>query len=111
MKAFKKTSYSKSVADDYINKDLPVVYVTNVVETMYKYEDSHRTDSVSGYRYWFIQDGLNPFRVKFSEKLSEGLNAFDQVTFDELEGIEIKGNVYFRAKGVKLLNKKGKADE
>ncbi|WP_434716767.1 hypothetical protein [Lacticaseibacillus paracasei] len=111
MKAFKKAGYSKSVADDYIRQDLPVVFVTSLEETMYKYEDNHRTDQVTGHRYWFVQEGINPFQVKFPEKLSEGLNLFDELTFEELEGIEIRGNIYFRAQGVKPFKGKGKVVE
>ncbi|MGO3096117.1 MAG: hypothetical protein ACTIIY_08380 [Lacticaseibacillus paracasei] len=106
MRAFKKSGYSPEVAEDYIDSKKPVIFLSSFVEKQFKYEDNHRTNEVSGYKYWFVQEGLNPFSVKFSEELNEGLNLLDEVFFVELEGIEIRGNVYFRAKDVKSTKAK-----
>ncbi|MCP9309815.1 hypothetical protein [Lacticaseibacillus paracasei] len=108
MRAFKKSGYSREVADQYVDSNKPVTYVTSFAEKQYRYEDNRRTDEVSGYRYWFFQEGLNPFQVKFPKTLNEGLNPFDELNFDGLEGIEIRGNVYFRADDVKPA--KGKSN-
>lgn len=46
----------------------------------------------------------NPFRVKFLPEDKPDLTYFtlgDEVTFDHLEAIQIKTNVYFRAKAIK----------
>lgn len=106
MRAFKNSGYSNEIGEKYIDIFQPVIFLSSYVEKQYKYENNQRTETIDGYKYWFIQAGLNPFKVKFSKKLNEGLNLFDEISFEEFEGIEIRGNVYFRAKDVKSFKVK-----
>lgn len=101
MRAFHKSGYSKETAERYVDPSNPLNYLSSFVEKVYKYADGHRTNEISGFRYWFFQDGLNPFQIKFDKPLSEGLNPFDQVMIEGLQAVEIRGNVYFKAEGVK----------
>lgn len=39
--------------------------VASEVETQYNWVDNKRTDEVVGYKLYFVQEGVNPFAVKF----------------------------------------------
>lgn len=93
------SSYSEQTANDYINPKVPVKCATSTIETIFDYQDGKRTENVKGYRLWFVQEGLNPFTVKFETQpvLPEFLAL---VKFDNLQGIEIRNNVYFKADGI-----------
>ena len=74
------------------------------LETQYEYEDGKRTDTITGYQVWVATASHNPFRIKFLPEDKPNLTYFelgDEVVFDNLEAIQIKNNVYFRAKGIK----------
>lgn len=96
------THYSEATARKYIQPDIPVQCVTTFIETQYEYVDNQRTDTIRGYRVWFIQEGVNPFAVKFETKPT--LPPFlSMIEFENLQGIEIRTNVYFKADGMKVV--------
>lgn len=99
---FQKSQYSADVAHKYIKKDIAVHCVTTFIETQYEYVDNKRTDEVKGFKLWFIQEGLNPFVVKF-EKKPELPPFLSIIEFENLQGIEIRSNVYFKADGLKVV--------
>lgn len=94
--------YSEAVARKFINSSVSTKCVTTFIETQYEYVDKQRTDNIKGYKLWFIQEGLNPFTVKFAKKpaLPPFLSIVD---FENLQGIEIRSNVYFKADGLKVV--------
>ena len=95
-------SYSETTARKFITTETPVQCATSFIETQYEYVEKQRTDTIKGYKLWFVQNGLNPFSVKFDKK--PNLPAFlSIVEFDNLHGIEIRNNVYFKADGLKVI--------
>lgn len=94
--------YSEATARKFIQTDIPVQCVTTFIETQYEYVDNQRTDTIRGYRVWLIQEGLNPFAVKFEKKPT--LPSFlSVIEFENLQGIEIRTNVYFKADSMKVV--------
>ena len=94
--------YLESTAYENIRKDKPVQCVTSFIEVQYEYLDKQRTDNIKGYKLWFVQEGLNPFTVKFEKKPE--LPAFlSVVEFENSQGIEVRSNVFFKADGLKVV--------
>ena len=94
--------YLESTAYENIRKDKPEQCVTSFIEVQYEYLDKQRTDNIKGYKLWFVQEGLNPFTVKFEKKPE--LPAFlSVVEFENLQGIEVRSNVFFKADGLKVV--------
>ena len=65
-----------------------------------KKEDGKPTGEIIAYKATFVQEGLEPFQVKFEDKvkLPEFLRL---VEFDNLQAVEVRYNVYFKADGIK----------
>ncbi|MNW65729.1 hypothetical protein D3C74_441380 [compost metagenome] len=97
-----QNAYNEETARHYISDDKPIISVSSEVETQYNWIDGKRTDEVTGYKLYFVQEGVNPFAVKFVKKPS--LAPFlSEVKLDKFEAIEIRSNVYFRSEGVRLV--------
>ncbi|MFI3685662.1 hypothetical protein VBH15_11915 [Vagococcus fluvialis] len=98
---YKKGGYTEKVAREYIEENEAVYSVSIELEEQYKFVDKKRTDEITGYKAWFSQKGLPPFAVKFENKISlpEYLSI---VTFENLQGIEVNYNVYFKADNIKV---------
>lgn len=97
-----QSSYSQETTAKYIADDKPIYNVSSEVETQYNYIEKKRTDEVKGFKLYFSQEGVNPFAVKFAKMPS--LPPFlSEVKLDNLEAIEIRSNVYFRAEGVSVV--------
>lgn len=96
----RKGGYSADIAAAYINQSQSVHSLSVVLEPQHKWQNNEPTEETTGYRTWFNQKGLEPFQVKFDNqiKLPEYLA---KVEFDQLEACEVRGNVYFRAHGLK----------
>ncbi|AYJ44396.1 MULTISPECIES: hypothetical protein [Enterococcus] len=94
--------YSEATARKFIVTDVPTQCATSFIETQHEYVDKQRTDNIKGYKLWFVQKGLNPFSVKF-EKEPTLPSFLSMVEFDNLQGIEIRNNVYFKADGFKVI--------
>ncbi|MDH6363485.1 hypothetical protein M2139_000460 [Enterococcus sp. PF1-24] len=94
--------YSEATARKYIATDRPTQCTTSFIETQYEYVEKQRTENIRGYKLWFVQEGLNPFSVKF-EKEPVLPPFLSLVAFDNLQGIEIRNNVYFKADGLKVV--------
>lgn len=94
--------YSEATAQKFILPEKPIYCTTSFVETQYEYVDNQRTETIRGYKLWFVQEGLNPFSVKFETQPK--LPAFlSIIQFENLQGIEIRNNVYFKAAGFKVI--------
>ncbi len=96
---FRKSGYSDATASKYIALENPIYSLSTESEKQFKYVDGKRTDEVTGYRSWYTQEGLPPFMVKFEKdvKLPKYLSL---VKFENLQGIEIRYDVYFKADDV-----------
>ncbi|WP_088838703.1 hypothetical protein [Listeria sp. ILCC792] len=94
--------YSEATARKFIVADVPTQCTTSFIETQYEYVDKQRTENIKGYKLWFVQKGLNSFSVKF-EKEAILPPFLSLVEFDNLQGIEIRNNVYFKADGFKVI--------
>lgn len=97
-----QSSYSSETTAKYITDDKPIYSVSSEVETQYNYIEKKRTDEVKGYKLYFSQEGVNPFAVKF-EKMPTLPPFLSEVKLDNLEAIEIRSNVYFRAEGIRVV--------
>ncbi|MCT0017222.1 hypothetical protein EFE32_10395 [Lactococcus lactis subsp. lactis] len=86
--SFNQTNqYSEQTARKFVPTNIPVKCVTAHIETQFEYVDKQRTENIKGYKLWFVQEGNNPFTVKF----------------EQLQGIEIRSNVYFKAVNLKVV--------
>ena len=94
-----KNNYSETTVDKYLSDKTPIISVSAEIETQYKWSERKRTEEVTGYKLFFVQEGVNPFAVKFAEKpkLPKFLS---EVLLEKLEAIEIRSKVYFRAESV-----------
>lgn len=101
-KKFKKSGYSTKLAEEYIEKSNAIHSISTELEEQYKYEDSKRTDEITGYKAHFSQKDLPPFIVKFEKKI-ELPEYLSIVSFENLQAIEIGYNVYFKADDIKVI--------
>ena len=87
----KKSGYSATTAMEYVNPTKPIHSLSIELEPQQLFE---------AYKATFIQEGLEPFQVKFEDKvkLPEFLSL---VEFDNLQAVEVRYNVYFKADGIK----------
>ncbi|HHK2071886.1 TPA: hypothetical protein ACQLDR_001581 [Enterococcus faecalis] len=97
-----QSTYSSETTGKYIADDKPIYNVSSEVETQYNYIEKKRTDEVKGYKLYFSQEGVNPFAVKFV-KMPTLPPFLSEVKLDNLEAIEIRSNVYFRAEGIRVV--------
>lgn len=94
-----KNGYDATIVKKYLSDEKPIINVSSEIETQYKWIEGKRTEEVVGYRIYFSQEGVNPFAVKFEQKPK--LPRFlAEVTIEQLEAIEIRSKVYFRAESV-----------
>lgn len=96
--------YSKEVVEENLFIEKPIISLSKVAVPQYRWENSGRTNDIIGYKSWFIQEGTEPFEVKFETKPT--LPPFlAEVELENLEGCEVRGYVYFKAKGVYKVDK------
>ena len=96
----KKGGYSATTATEYVNPTKPIYSLSTELETQQLFEDGKPTGEIIAYKATFVQEGLEPFQVKFEDKvkLPEFLRL---VEFDNLQAVEVRYNVYFKADGIK----------
>ena len=82
-----KGGYSDTTANKYVKVNKPIHSVSTELE-------------IIAYKATFVQEGLEPFQIKFKDKikLPEFLSL---VEFDNLQAVEVRYNVYFKADGIK----------
>ena len=91
--------YSHDLATTYILNDKPVISLSTETEAQYVWNNGHRSNEISGYQAWFVQESVGVFKVKFENRpeLPQFLSA---VHFKNLEACQVRNNIYFRAKGI-----------
>ncbi|MCT3585941.1 hypothetical protein EFR95_06240 [Lactobacillus amylovorus] len=101
MKIKRKSGYSKDVATMYIPSDVSTYSLSTDLSKQVKWLDGKPTDEVTGYQSWFIAEGTEPFKVKFTNKV-ELPAMLTKVKLQDLEACEVGNNVYFKAKGIEV---------
>lgn len=95
--------YSREMADKALNGEQ--LYLVGLqLETQREYVNDEPTNNITGYQLWVATPSHNPFKVKFSVEEQPNLDGFsigDPISFDNLEAIQIRNNVYFRASKIK----------
>lgn len=96
----KKGGYSATTATEYVNPTKPIHSLSIELEPQQLFEDGKPTGEIIAYKATFIQEGLEPFQVKFEDKvkLPEFLSL---VEFENFEAVEVHYNIYFRATGIR----------
>lgn len=95
-------SYNEITSQKYISGNAPIISISSEIEVQYNWIEKKRTDKITGYKLYFVQEGVSPFPVKFTKK--PVLPPFlSEVKLDKLEAIEIRPNVYFRSIGIEVI--------
>lgn len=104
--AFKKktnSGYSASLAQEVLNGEN--LYLVGLeLEAQYEFIDGKPTQNLKGYQVWVATDNHNPFKVKFLPEDRPNLDGFsigDSLTFEGLEALEFRQNIYFKATRMK----------
>lgn len=95
-----KGGYSNTTANKYMKVDKAIHSVSTELEPQQLFEDGKPTGEIIAYKATFIQEGLEPFQVKFADKI-ELPKFLNLVQFDNLQACEVRYNVYFKADGIK----------
>lgn len=94
-----KNNYDEATAKKYLSEEKPIINVSSEIEIQRKWNGEKYTDETAAYRIYVVQEGVNPFAVKFEKKPK--LPPFlSEVTLEKLEAIEIRSKVYFRAESI-----------
>ncbi len=96
----KKGGYSATTAMEYVIPTKPIHSLSTEFEPQQLFEDGKPTGEIIAYKATFVQEGLEPFQVKFEDKvkLPEFLSLIE---FENLQAVEVRYNVYFKADGIK----------
>lgn len=106
----KKDGYSATTATEYVIPTKPIHSLSTELEPQQLFEDGKPTGEIIAYKATFVQEGLEPFQVK-----QEGLEPFQVkfedkvklpeflslIEFENLQAVEVRYNVYFKADGIK----------
>ncbi|MDN5440635.1 MULTISPECIES: hypothetical protein [Lactobacillales] len=96
----RQSGYSSMLADTIVSKNKPVHTISTELTPQQKFEDKKPTGEIIAYKSWFIQAGLPPFEVKFTDKIQ--LPPYlSVVEFINLQAVEVSYNVYFKADGLR----------
>lgn len=96
----KKDGYSATTTTEYVIPTKPIHSLSTELEPQQLFEDGKPTGEIIAYKATFVQEGLEPFQVKFEDKvkLPEFLSLIE---FENLQAVEVRYNVYFKADGIK----------
>lgn len=96
----RKGGYSTITANEYIDNKQGIYCLSTELEPQQLFEDGKPTGEIIAYKATFIQEGLEPFQVKFEEKIKLP-DFMSLIQFDNLQAVEVRYNVYFKADGIK----------
>ncbi|MGT2965565.1 hypothetical protein [Streptococcus acidominimus] len=99
----KKGGYNAATAAEYLSLEAPLCSLSTELEPRYEYVDGKSTGNIIAYSAWFVQEGNDPFKVKFENKikLPEFLST---VTLEDLEAVVVNYTVYFRANNMMQIS-------
>lgn len=92
--------YSTNTANEYIDNKQGIYCLSTELEPQQLFEDGKPTGEIIAYKATFIQEGLEPFQVKFEDKIKLP-DFMSLIQFDNLQAVEVRYNVYFKADGIK----------
>ncbi|MGT2666452.1 hypothetical protein ACVRYP_03890 [Streptococcus rifensis] len=95
-----KSGYTTTLADNIINQNQPIYSISTELEPQQRFKDGKPTGEIIAYKATFIQEGLEPFQVKFENKVKLP-DFLSLVEFDNLQAVEVRYNVYFKADSIK----------
>jgi len=98
-----KSGYSTEIAKQYVTEGKPIYFVSSFEEIQHKYVDGERTNEIAAYKYYFVQEGLNPFAIKFENEIIDMPSFLSKVSVIDLEAVEVRSNVYFKAKSIEVI--------
>lgn len=96
----RKGVYSTITANEYIDNKQGIYCLSTELEPQQLFEDGKPTGEIVAYKATFIQKGLEPFQVKFEDKIKLP-DFMSLIQFDNLQAVEVRYNVYFKADGIK----------
>jgi hypothetical protein len=96
----RKGGYSTITANEYIDNKQGIHCLSTELEPQQLFEDGKPTGEIIAYKATFIQEGLEPFQVKFEDKIKLP-DFMSLIQFDNLQAVEVRHNVYFKADGIK----------
>ena len=96
----RKGGYSTITANEYIDNKQGMYCLSTELEPQQLFEDGKPTGEIIAYKATFIQEGLEPFQVKFEDKIKLP-DFMSLIQFDNLQAVEVRYNVYFKADGIK----------
>lgn len=96
----RKGGYSTITANEYIDNKQGIYCLSTELEPQQLFEDGKPTGEIIAYKATFIQEGLEPFQVKFESKIKLP-DFMCLIQFDNLQAVEVRYNVYFKADGIK----------
>ncbi|VJF17527.1 FtsK/SpoIIIE family [Streptococcus pneumoniae] len=91
--------YSVATASQYVKPTKPIHSLSTELEPQQLFEDGKPTGEIIAYKATFIQEGLEPFQVKFEDKIKLP-DFISLIQFDNLQAVEVRYNVYFKADAV-----------
>lgn len=101
-----KSGYSSQLFQEIFGNEKTAIVLSPEPIIRMKYVDNKPTDEIDSYRYWFVIKGEQPFEVKFSAQ--QTIEQFDEIELHGAEACNVRGNIYFRANSITVLNKGGK---
>lgn len=96
----RKGGYSTITANEYIDNKQGIYCLSTELEPQQLFEDGKPTGEIIAYKATFIQEGLEPFQVKFEDKIKLP-DFMSLIQFDNIQAVEVRYNVYFKADGIK----------
>lgn len=96
----RKSGYSTITANEYIDNKQGIYCLSTELEPQQLFEDGKPTGEIIAYKATFIQKGLEPFQVKFEDKIKLP-DFMSLIQFDNLQAVEVRYKVYFKADGIK----------
>ena len=103
MKIRRNSGYSKEVAKMYIPSDVQIFSLSTELTKQVKWIDGKPTNEINGYQAWFVAEGTEPFKVKFTKRVSLP-KMLNQISLTNLAACEVGSNVYFKATDLEVIN-------
>ena len=88
----RQSGYSVATASQYVNPTKPIHSLSTELEPQQLFEDGKPTGEIIAYKA--------TFQVKFEDKIKLP-DFMSLIQFDNLQAVEVRYNVYFKADGIK----------
>lgn len=102
MRARRNSGYSANLAKEYIPTEAIIYSLSTGLSQQVKWVEGKPTDEVTGFQAWFITEGSEPFKVKFTNKIDLP-KYLTKISFEDLQACEVGSNIYFKANNIKEI--------